>query len=204
MLIGMDSQYFEPREKASAAELEDLEITLGGKILHLKTAEGVFSAKRLDKATEVLLQLAPQLPEKGKFLDLGCGWGPLAISLGLESSQAEIYATDISPRAIDLTKRNCKIAQVEAVVDLPENISAQLETESLDVIWSNPPIRVGKAALHELFLTWLPYLKPEGYGIFVVGKNLGADSLAKWLKEQGYQVEKLGSRKGFRVLKVSK
>jgi 16S rRNA G1207 methylase RsmC len=73
-----------------------------------------------------------------------------------------------------------------------------------DEIWSNPPIRVGKAALHDLLLAWLPRLAPGGRAVLVVGKNLGADSLQRWLGEQGYPTERLASAKGFRVLQVTR
>ena len=74
--------------------------------------------------------------------------------------------------------------------------------EVYDEIWSNPPIRIGKEALHELLLTWLPRLAPGGRAVMVVGKNLGADSLQRWLGEQGYPTERLASAKGFRVLET--
>jgi 16S rRNA (guanine1207-N2)-methyltransferase len=69
-------------------------------------------------------------------------------------------------------------------------------------IWSNPPIRIGKQALHDLLLTWLPRLAPGGRAVLVVGRNLGADSLHRWLEEQGHPTTRIGSAKGFRVLEV--
>jgi 16S rRNA G1207 methylase RsmC len=69
-------------------------------------------------------------------------------------------------------------------------------------IYSNPPVRVGKAALHDLLLKWLPRLKPGGRAYLVVQRNLGADSLATWLATQGYQVGRLKSKKGYRILEV--
>ena len=82
----------------------------------------------------------------------------------------------------------------------PDQVPADLR---FDEIWSNPPIRIGKDALHELLLLWLPRLKPDGVAWLVVGKNLGADSLAKWLTAQGWLTEKLASAKGFRILKTT-
>ena len=71
-----------------------------------------------------------------------------------------------------------------------------------DEIWSNPPIRVGKQVLHDLLLTWLPRLAPGGRAVMVVGKNLGADSLQRWLGEQGWPTTRLASAKGFRILET--
>jgi 16S rRNA G1207 methylase RsmC len=70
-------------------------------------------------------------------------------------------------------------------------------------IYSNPPVRVGKAALHELLLRWLPRLRPGGRAYLVVQRNLGADSLATWLAAEGYQVNRLKSKKGYRVIDVA-
>ena len=75
---------------------------------------------------------------------------------------------------------------------------------SFDAIYSNPPIRIGKSALHELLLAWLPRLRPDGHAYLVVQKHLGSDSLARWLADQGWPTTRLGSRAGYRVLDVSR
>ena len=74
--------------------------------------------------------------------------------------------------------------------------------DGYDEIWSNPPIRIGKAALHDLLRSWLPRLRPGGAARLVVARNLGADSLQRWLIDQGYACERAASAKGFRVLVV--
>jgi 16S rRNA G1207 methylase RsmC len=81
----------------------------------------------------------------------------------------------------------------------PEQVDPSV---TFDEIWSNPPIRIGKPALHELLLTWLPRLAPGGTARLVVARNLGADSLAAWLAGEGWTVTREGSAKGFRVLSV--
>jgi 16S rRNA G1207 methylase RsmC len=73
-----------------------------------------------------------------------------------------------------------------------------------DVIWSNPPIKVGKQELHDLLNRWLARLSPDGYAVLVVNKNLGSDSLANWLTELGWTVKRISSRQGFRVLTVKR
>ena len=73
-------------------------------------------------------------------------------------------------------------------------------------IWSNPPIRIGKEGLHALLLRWLPRLSPGGHAHLVVQRHLGADSLHAWLTEalaDAAVVERAGSAKGYRVLRVS-
>ena len=80
-------------------------------------------------------------------------------------------------------------------MDIPDDLQ-------FEAIYSNPPVRIGKAALHELLLTWLRRLRPGGSAYFVVQRNLGADSLAAWLGTEGFQVQRLKAKKGYRVLVV--
>nr|WP_288292002.1 methyltransferase [uncultured Varibaculum sp.] len=200
----MMEQYFTDQPAASAGERTQIEVTLAGKKLRLEGAEGVFSARHLDKATAVLLAEAPIPPGTGTFLDLGCGWGPLAISLGLFSPDSQVLAVDVSERARDLTRTNAQRAGVCLQIGSPEEILAAAKAAGgLDLIWSNPPVRIGKKPLQDLLLTWLPLLKSDGEAILVMGKNLGADSMQKWLCAQGYPTRRLASKKGFRLLAVS-
>ncbi|MDU5248321.1 MAG: methyltransferase, partial [Varibaculum cambriense] len=136
--------------------------------------------------------------------DLGCGWGPLAISLGLLSPDSQVLAVDVSERARDLSRTNAQRAGVCLQVGSPEEIFAAAKAAGgLDLIWSNPPVRIGKKPLQDLLLTWLPLLKSDGEAILVMGKNLGADSMQKWLCAQGFPTRRLASKKGFRLLAVS-
>lgn len=164
------------------------------------TAAGVFSGSRLDPGTAVLFRETEPPPRPGRYLDLGCGFGPIAVALAARGQGFEVDAVDVNDRALSLTRENAALAGVERQVRTlrPEDYDGV----RYDEIWSNPPIRIGKPALHDLLLTWLPRLRDGGTARLVVGKNLGADSLARWLTEQGYVVERLGSAKGFRVLAV--
>jgi len=190
---------------ASRAALRPREVTLSGHRLTVQVASGVFSPGGVDRGTAVLLAEAPPPPAQGVFLDLGCGWGPIALSLALRSPAATVYAVDVNERAVDLTARNAAAAGLDGVrATGPDGIPEGLD---FDVIWSNPPIRVGKAALHDLLLTWLPRLAPEGVAHLVVAKNLGADTLQQWLADtlgERFDVTRTATAKGFRVLRVAR
>ena len=201
----MDEQYFSDSQPASADELHLLRDHVRGFDLEMWVSDRVFSGSRIDLGTRQLLTEAPALPESGHFLDLGCGWGPLAITMGLESPQATVWAVDVNSRALDLTARNASLNEADTVHPLhaeeaPEKLRSQGIT--FDVIWSNPPIRIGKDALHELLITWLSMLSANGVAYLVVQKNLGADSLMTWLRDQGFPCEKIASKKGYRIIEV--
>ncbi|MCL3776685.1 MULTISPECIES: methyltransferase [unclassified Actinomyces] len=202
----MSEHYFTASPATGAAERTHV-LTIRGREHEVTTASGVFSSDRLDKGTQVLLDHVPQPPAEGTFLDLGCGWGPVALALADASPGASVLAVDINERALDLTARNAAAAG-HARVRVAEAGALARELRQtgrrLDLIWSNPPVRVGKEALHELLLTWLPLLGDTGEAWLVVGRNLGADSLARWLAQQGWTVDKQASSKGFRVLRVSR
>lgn len=166
------------------------------------TANEVFSADGLDLGTAVLLRESVPPVGATRLLDLGCGWGVLAVALATACPEAMVDAVDVNARALSLTAAN---AAAHVVADRVRPLTPdQADAEArYDEIWSNPPIRIGKDALHDLLLTWLPRLKPGGVARLVVGRNLGADSLQRWLTEQGWDCRRLASAKGFRVFAVT-
>ncbi len=199
----MGTDHYFTAEPASPGELRDRTVTLAGREVTVHTAGGIFSPDGVDKGTAVLLKDAPAPPHTGTLLDLGCGWGPMALTLALEAPDATVYAVDVNRRALDLARRNAAALDLPGVRAVtPEEVPAEV---TFDLIWSNPPIRVGKAVLHEMLLGWLPRLAPGGEAWLVVQKNLGADSLQTWLGgalPDGFVVGRAGSSKGFRLLRV--
>ena len=181
---------------------EPLRVSVWGHELSLVSGSGVFARGRLDSGTAVLLrETAP--PSGGRVLDLGCGYGVIGLAVATAAPSTTVTAVDVNERAVLLANENA------ASLGLTDRFTASVPdavdpAATYDEIWSNPPIRVGKAALHELLLTWLPRLAPGGRAVMVVGKNLGADSLQRWLGEQHWPTERLASAKGFRVFQVSR
>ena len=165
------------------------------------TADGVFSADGLDLGTSVLLRESVPPAGASRLLDLGCGWGVLAVALASACPDAVVDAVDTNERALALCATNAAAHGVGERVGtlLPDAADPDAR---YDEIWSNPPIRIGKEALHDLLLAWLPRLAPGGTARLVVGRNLGADSLQAWLRASGYRCERTASAKGFRVFSV--
>jgi 16S rRNA G1207 methylase RsmC len=172
-----------------------------GHRLELTSGAGVFSHGRLDPGTAVLFRETTPPLAADTLLDLGCGYGAVALALATAVPRARVWAVDINQRALLLTRENAAaLGRSEAVVAAtPDEVPDGL---SFDEIWSNPPIRVGKQALHDLLLRWLPRLTPGGRAVLVVGRNLGADSLQRWLDGHGHPTTRLASAKGFRVLEA--
>jgi 16S rRNA (guanine1207-N2)-methyltransferase len=168
----------------------------------LQSDRGVFSAAAVDPGTLHLLRAVPADSLNGNLLDLGCGYGPIACTLAHRSPAATVWAVDVNERALALTAANAEsLALPNIRVIRPGDAPAGL---TFGGIWSNPPIRIGKAALHELLLSWLLRLEPSGSAWFVVQRHLGADSLASWLDDEGWRVVRIGSKRGYRILKVQR
>lgn len=194
---------FRPRE---------IEARLAGEPRRVMTAGGVFSPEHLDRGTEILLRTVDARREeegygtsdedRGPLLDLGCGWGPIALSAALTDPGLEVWAVDVNARSRELTAENARrLGLSEVRVASPEEVPAGLR---FGAIHSNPPIRVGKQALHDMLRLWLPRLAPGGAAYLVVAKHLGADSLQRWIAAEfdGLEVSRIARDKGFHVIEA--
>jgi 16S rRNA (guanine1207-N2)-methyltransferase len=194
----VSSQYF-AEQPTAAHRPATVHVVLPDTHLALATDSGVFSPGRLDPGTRLLLETAPAPPAEGDLLDLGTGYGPLALVMASRAPAARVWAVDVNQRALQLCERNAAEAGLGNVfcrladADLPD---------AYQVIWSNPPIRIGKAALHQMLTTWLGRLAPAAPAYLVVQRNLGSDSLQRWLSEAGWQADRIAARTGYRVLEV--
>lgn len=199
----MGSDHYFSASPSSAENLRRIRVTLGGRSGEVTTAGGVFSPDHVDTGTAVLLANTPPPPPGGHLLDLGCGWGPIALSLAVQSPHATVWAVDVNERALDLVRRNAAEWGVENInAVLPDDVPDSVRLRS---IRSNPPIRVGKNELHGLLERWIPRLDERGDAWLVVQRNLGSDSLQRWLAatfDDGYSVARAATGRGFRVLKV--
>lgn len=197
----MSNDHYFTAQPASKDERRLVSVRLDGRDIEVETAGGIFSPGRLDLGTQVLLRSVPEPPQRGNLLDVGCGWGPVALTLALQAPEATVWAVDVNERALDLTRRNAaRLDLANVVASRPEDVPDDVRFATL---WSNPPIRVGKDVLHGLLRMWLPRLEPGADGYLVVQRNLGADSLHAWIDaEVAPGTSKAASAKGFRVLRV--
>ena len=201
----MGSDHYFTAAPASPENLRKIRVSLAGRELEVTTAGGVFSPDRLDAGTAVLLANMPPVPPGGDLLDLGSGWGPVSIAMALASPHATVWAVDVNERALDLVRRNASALGLTNInASLPDDVPEHISFRS---IRSNPPIRVGKNELHGLLERWIPRLDERSDAWLVVQRNLGADSLQRWIAstfQPGYSVFRTATGKGYRILKVRK
>jgi 16S rRNA (guanine1207-N2)-methyltransferase len=199
-----NEHYFAPSPE-SELKLRTIHARIAGRVYEVQTANGIFSPEHIDTGTQVLLANVPAPPPGGNVLDLGCGWGPIALTLALESPRSTVWAVDVNERALDLVRRNAKIVgagNIRAVTpdQVPDDVT-------FTTIWSNPPIRVGKNELHGLLEKWLPRLDNNSDAWLVVQRNLGSDSLQRWMQAtfpDDFTFVRTATNKGYRVLRARK
>jgi 16S rRNA (guanine1207-N2)-methyltransferase len=196
------TQYFD-EQPSVASRPGRVRLRVPGVDAELSVDRGVFSAGGIDPGTIELLRTDSEAPLAGDVLDLGCGYGPIAAALALRHPAAVVWAVDVNARARELAAANATELGLggRLHVAAPDGVPGEVR---FTAIWSNPPIRIGKAALHDLLSTWLPRLTEAGQARMVVHKHLGSDSLAAWLSGEGWAVRRLGSRKGYRILEVTR
>ena len=195
------SHYFDETAGAPSAEAT-VTVELPDMTFTLRTDRGVFSHGRLDAGTALLLRSSPPPSSDGDALDLGCGAGAIALTLARRAPGARVWAIDVNDRARALCAANAAANGIDNVtVVAPDHVPDDVH---FGTIWSNPPIRIGKPALHDLLVRWLDRLTADGRAVLVVQKHLGADSLHRWLTDQGWPTTRLASSRGYRLLDVQR
>lgn len=196
------AQHYFSEDPSVERRQRTIRFEVAGREIEALSVSGTFSTNKLDPGTKVLLGLDDNFPASGDVLDIGCGWGPIALSIALLSPGTQVFAVDVNERAVEQTRENAtRLGLANLTTYQPEELA---EDQRFDAIWSNPPIRIGKPALHELMRTYLPRLKPGGSAFLVVQKQLGAESFQKWLETEfsQFQVAKVENSKGYRVIRV--
>lgn len=199
----MSAEHYFTSQPRAEFKPKEISVTLAGREVKVTTGGGVFSPDHVDTGTKALLRHLDLAPNFGNLLDVGCGWGPIALSLAIAYPETTVWAVDVNERSLELARINAqRLGLTNVRVCHVDEVPHEVRFES---IWSNPPIRVGKDALHGILEHWLPRLMPHGEAFLVVQKQLGADSLQTWLSkrfESTHEVERIDTDKGFRVIRV--
>ncbi len=199
----MSSEHYFSETPGSTFKPKNIQVEINGSLVSVTTSGGIFSPDHIDQGTGILLNHLDEAPPSGNIIDIGCGWGPIALALASHSPKATIWAIDVNERSLELTAANAaKLGLTNIKTCKPEDVPDDLVFSG---IWSNPPIRVGKEVLHEILLKWLPRLADGAEGYLVVQKNLGADSLHRWLEDslpKDFSTIRVETAKSFRILRV--
>lgn len=197
------TQHYFSETPAGELRTREIEVLLAGAPRTVVTAGGVFSPDQLDRGTAVLLRALAGADEgPGPVLDIGCGWGPIALDAALRAPDRTVWAVDVNERSRALTRENAaRLGLTNLRVAAPDDVP---ETVEFADILSNPPIRVGKEALHGILQRWLPRLTADGTAHLVVAKHLGADSLQRWIGAEfpEMHVDRAARDKGFHVIRA--
>jgi 16S rRNA G1207 methylase RsmC len=200
----MPQEHYFSASPDSPSTLREITYQVADREFAVQAASGTFSASKLDPGTSILLSKFDEFPDSGNVLDLGCGWGPISLAIATFSPETTLWALDVNARSLELAAKNAeKLGLSNIKVVTAEQVPQDLK---FDAIWSNPPIRIGKAALHELLRTWLPRLESGGRAMLVVQKQLGADSLLSWIQTEFPELtaSRFSTDKGFRVLEITR
>ena len=180
------------------SNIQTFKIGITGYDFNFKTDNGVFSKGGLDFGTNLLIKNVLKQNISGEVLDLGCGYGPIGITLA-KILKCKVTMIDVNKRAVHLTKMNIKENGVNDIDALVSEGYNELGDKKFDYIISNPPIRVGKQILYDLLINAKDHLKENGKMYIVVRKEQGANSLIRDMSEH-YQVEVIDKDKGFFII----
>ena len=176
-----------------------------------KTATGVFSFKKIDLGTKILIEYMNIPKESAILLDLGCGYGPIGIVLGYESPHSQIYFIDVNKRAAWCAKQNIRINfpdNRDRFSVLTGNYFAPLKNKDIkfDGIYMNPPMRRGRNEFLELIHEIPKFLKSKGFFQFVIKRKMGATYILKYLEdiseEKSFYINIMCKRSGYWVFKL--
>lgn len=199
------TEHYYTNQPNSKSEPQYFETTLIGSIFHFKTDSGVFSKGRIDYGSEVLINAVSEEDLiEGNLLDLGCGYGPIGLSLAKQFSDRQVHMVDINERAVELAKENAWTNGIQNVSIYPSSLFEKVEEKDYSAVISNPPIRAGKKTVHSILEESYGYLKPGGSLFIVIQKKQGAPSAKKKMQEVFGNVTRIALDKGYWVLKSEK
>ncbi|MCD5002279.1 class I SAM-dependent methyltransferase [Enterococcus saccharolyticus] len=198
------SNHYYSQKPDTAHDFEEWSFELKGKTFHFVTDSGVFSRDTVDYGSRVLIDAFTweELPE-GTILDLGCGYGPIGLSIAYASGR-QVEMVDVNERALDLAQRNAQRNQIDTVDIHASYIYDSLNQTQYAAIISNPPIRAGKQVVHQILTDSYPLLKTGGTLTIVIQKKQGAPSAQKKMQETFGNAEIIKKDKGYYIIQSVK
>ncbi|WP_243299662.1 class I SAM-dependent methyltransferase [Bacillus litorisediminis] len=172
--------------------------------IRFTTDAGVFSKKEVDFGTRTLLESFEPPQVQGPFLDVGCGYGPIGITIALDYPERLVHMVDINERAIQLAEENAEANRAENVNIYESEGFGSVTENNFAAILTNPPIRAGKQVVHDILRKSYDHLVQNGELWVVIQKKQGAPSAKEKLEEIFEEVEVVKKNKGYFILKAIK
>ncbi|MDR7080441.1 16S rRNA (guanine1207-N2)-methyltransferase [Neobacillus niacini] len=198
------SEHYYSRTQKVESEPKYWDFTLRNKLFRFKTDNGVFSKKEVDFGSRLLIEVFELPNVEGPVLDVGCGYGPIGLSIANNYPERNVHMIDVNERAIELAKANAEQNAVQNVEIYESDTLKSVKEFNFAAILTNPPIRAGKKTVHDIFDQSYEHLVTSGELWVVIQKKQGAPSAIEKLKERFTTVETIDKAKGYFIIKAVK
>ncbi|CEI81552.1 Ribosomal RNA large subunit methyltransferase G [Oceanobacillus oncorhynchi] len=199
----MTEHYYSKQPQAKSLP-QSWSFDLRGRTFQFTSDVGVFSKSEVDFGSRVLIESFQEPEVDGPILDVGCGYGPIGLSLASDFSDRHIFMVDVNERAVELAQKNAEINKISNTTILQSDLYQQLNEKTFASIVTNPPIRAGKKVVHAIFEEAWGHLSNHGDLWAVIQKKQGAPSAKGKLEEVFGNVEVVVKKKGYFILRAKK
>ncbi len=197
------THYFD-LDPSLASKERTIEYFIDGRTITLVSDNGVFSKNKIDEGSLAFLKVIVPLRLSGKILDLGCGYGPIGLTIAMTSPEARVDLADINTRALALCEKNAELLGLsQRVTVLQSDVYNNIEGK-YDSIVVNPPIRAGKIVTYSMYEGAYTHLIDGGSLFIVIRKNQGAPSASKYIENIFGNISLLERDKGYYIFQAKK
>jgi 16S rRNA (guanine1207-N2)-methyltransferase len=202
--VSLLSEHYYSRTQKVESDPKFWDFTLKNNQFRFKTDNGVFSKREVDFGSRLLIE-SFELPDiDGLLLDVGCGYGPIGLSLAKYYQDRMIHMVDVNGRAIELAKENAELNRIQNVKVYESDCLLNVKEKTFAAILTNPPIRAGKKTVHDIFEQSFEHLTSQGELWVVIQKKQGAPSAIEKLNNLFNHVETIDKSKGYFVIRAQK
>jgi 16S rRNA (guanine1207-N2)-methyltransferase len=202
--VSLLSEHYYSRTQKVESDPKFWDFTLKNNQFRFKTDNGVFSKREVDFGSRLLIESFEMPKTEGLLLDVGCGYGPIGLSLAKYYQDRMIHMVDVNGRAIELAKENAELNRIQNVKVYESDCLLNVKEKTFAAILTNPPIRAGKKTVHDIFEQSFEHLTSQGELWVVIQKKQGAPSAIEKLNNLFNHVETIDKSKGYFVIRAQK
>ena len=198
------TEHYYSRSQNVSSDPNYWDYTLKENKFRFKTDNGVFSKKEVDFGSRLLIEAFSYPEVDGDILDVGCGYGPIGLSIAKDAKDRKVHMVDVNERALALAKENAALNQIDNVVIYESDRLLQVKGNKFAGILTNPPIRAGKKIVHDIFEQSYEHLINNGELWVVIQKKQGAPSALEKLEQLFQEVDVVEKQKGYFIIKAKR